>query len=69
MIIFFYLPTYKIFTSNVYRSFSAHDNANETSSPELKNIPNWIVVLAELHDKSIKLECDEGINHTTIDFV
>jgi hypothetical protein len=36
------------------RSFSAHDNANDNSSPELKNTPNWIVGLTELHEKSIK---------------
>jgi len=36
------------------RSFSAHDNANEISSPELKKSPNWIVGLTELHEKSIK---------------
>jgi hypothetical protein len=36
------------------RFFSAHDNANENSSPELKNSPNWIVGLTELHEKSIK---------------
>ena len=36
------------------RSFSAHDNANESSSPELKNTPNWIVGLTELHEKSTK---------------
>jgi len=35
------------------RSFSAHDNANENSSPELKNSPNWIVGLTELHEKTI----------------
>jgi hypothetical protein len=35
-------------------SFSAHDNANENSSPELKNSPNWIVGLTELQEKSIK---------------
>jgi hypothetical protein len=42
----------------VCRSF---DKANENSSPELKNIPNWIVGLTELHGKSIEdrvpLEC------------
>jgi hypothetical protein len=38
----------------VCRSFGAHDKANENSSPELKNIPNWIVGLTELHEKSIK---------------
>jgi hypothetical protein len=46
-----------IFTSSnqhhFVRSFSAHDNANENSSPELKNIPNCIVGLTELHEKSI----------------
>ncbi len=36
------------------RSFNAHDNANENSSPvqvtpELKNTPNWIVGFTELH--------------------
>jgi hypothetical protein len=36
------------------RSFSAHDSAKENSSPELKNSPNWIVGLTELHEKSIK---------------
>jgi hypothetical protein len=36
------------------RSFSAHDNTNETSSYELKNTPNWIVDLTEMHEKSIK---------------
>jgi len=36
------------------RSFSAHDNANENSSPQLKNSPNWIVGFTELHEKSIK---------------
>jgi hypothetical protein len=35
-------------------SFSVHDNANENSSPELKNTPSWIVGLTELHEKSIK---------------
>jgi hypothetical protein len=33
------------------RSYSAHDNANENSSPELKNTPNWIVGLTELQEK------------------
>jgi hypothetical protein len=36
------------------RFYSAHDNTNENSSPELKNTPNWIVGLTELHEKSIK---------------
>jgi hypothetical protein len=35
-------------------SFSVHDNANETSSSELKNTPSLIVGLTELHEKSIK---------------
>jgi hypothetical protein len=43
------------------RSFSAHDNANEDSSPELKNTPNWIVGLTELHEKSIKNQI-KGMN-------
>ncbi len=36
------------------RSYSAHDNANEleNSSPKLKNTPNWIAGLTELHEKS-----------------
>jgi hypothetical protein len=38
------------------RSFSAHDNTN---SPELKNSPNWIVGLTELHEKSIKNQSRE----------
>jgi hypothetical protein len=54
VIIFSYLPTNKIFTPRVCKSFGAHDRANENSSPELKNIPNWIVGLAEQHEKSIK---------------
>jgi hypothetical protein len=36
------------------RSFSAHHNTNENSSPEMKNTLNWIVGLTELHEKSIK---------------
>jgi hypothetical protein len=36
------------------RSYSAHDNTNENSSPELENTHHWIVGLAELHEKSIK---------------
>jgi hypothetical protein len=36
------------------RSYSAHDNTNENSLPELKNTPNWIVGLTELHEKFIK---------------
>jgi hypothetical protein len=55
VIIFFYLPTNKIFTSRVCRSFGEHDKDNEnSSSPELKNIPYWIVGLTELHYKSIE---------------
>ncbi len=41
------------------RSYSAHDNSNENSSPELKNTPNWIVDLTELHEKSIKNQIRE----------
>jgi hypothetical protein len=54
VIIFSYLPTNKIFASRVGTSFGANDKANENSSPELKNIPDWIVGLKELHEKSIK---------------
>jgi hypothetical protein len=47
-----------IFTSSIQhhfvRSYSAHDNTNENSSPELKNTPFWIVGSTELHEKSIK---------------
>jgi hypothetical protein len=55
-----YIPT----SSNQHhfvRSFSAHDNANENSSPELKNSPNWIVGLTEMHEKSIKIQI-RGMN-------
>ncbi len=31
-----------------------HDNTKENSSPELKNTPNCIVGLTELHETSIK---------------
>jgi hypothetical protein len=33
--------------------YSAHDNTNENSSPELGNTPYRIVGLTELHEKSI----------------
>jgi hypothetical protein len=36
------------------RSYSVHDNANENTSPELKNSPIWIDGLTELQEKSIK---------------
>jgi hypothetical protein len=56
VIVFFYLPTNKIFTSSVCTSFGAHDRANENISPELKNIPNWIVGLTEVHKNPLKIE-------------
>ena len=40
---------------HVVRSFRAHNNANENSSPELKNTPNWIVGLTELHEKCLEI--------------
>jgi hypothetical protein len=46
---------------HLVRSFNAHDNANENSSPELKNSPNWIVGFTELHEKSIKNQM-KGMN-------
>ncbi len=64
MIVFFYLPINKIFTSSVIcRSFCVHDKANENSSLEFEIIPNWIVVLTEQHKKSIKIKREEGIIH------
>jgi hypothetical protein len=35
----------------------------------LKNIPNWIVGLTELHQKFISIQSDEGVNHTAIEFI
>ncbi len=47
-----------IFTSSnqhpFVRSYSAHDNTNENSSPELGNAPYRIVGWTELHEKSNK---------------
>jgi hypothetical protein len=54
--IFIYLPNNKIITSSVCRSLSAHDKANKNSSPELNNVPNWIVGLKELHENPLKIE-------------
>jgi hypothetical protein len=48
---------YNLTSSNQHhlvRSFRAHDNTNENCSPELKNFPDWIVGLTELHEISIK---------------
>jgi hypothetical protein len=69
VILFFNLPTNKIFTSSVCRSYGVHDKANENNSPELKNIPNWIDGLTELHKNPLKIERGEGINHTTIELM
>jgi hypothetical protein len=46
----------------VRRSYSVHDNTNENSSHGLKNAPNWIVGLTELHEKSIKKSNQRGMN-------
>jgi len=64
---------YILISSNQHhfvRSFSVgryvHDNANENCSPELKNSPDWIVGLTELHEKSIKNQMrgmDKQYNH------
>ena len=66
LIIFYYLPTNKIFTWSVFRSVKEHDNAtgNEKSSPEFMNTSLWIIGLIDLHEKSIKIEWEDGIKHT-----
>ena len=71
LIIFYYLPTNKIFTWSVFRSVREHDNAtgNEKSSrcsPEFMNTSLWIIGLIDLHEKSIKIEWEDGIKHTII---
>ncbi len=68
VIMFYYLQTNKIFTWSAFRSVSEHDNAtgNENSSLQFMNTFIWIVGLIELHEKSIKIEWEQGINHTII---